>query len=160
MSNNNSQQRLTPQQQHQQSMFLYAQQAHSKFFNYYAQIRRDIFEFLLRIRSDKSNRMVLLTRSDRRKHFRSKYLILDLQETSTHSQQARDDDDENFCLLNFTKILNLVEMCMDKEIDWNVLVKVLHDLPFILQYEMNLIKDSEFLINVFKYVSWYLSPLL
>ncbi len=55
--------------------------------------------------------------------------------------------------IDFAKILNLVEMCLDGEVDWNVIVKVLHDLPFVLQYEMNLIKDSEFLVNVFKYVS-------
>lgn len=117
----------------------------NRYFNYYAQIRRDIFEFLLRIRSDNHNRMLLLNRGDRRKFLKSKYLIIDLELPDENHELAK-----NVCL-NFSQILNLVQLCLDKEVDWNVLVKVLQDLPFVLQYEMNLIKDSDFLINIFKY---------
>ncbi len=44
--------------------------------NYYAQIRRDIFDFLFRIRSDKDNRVHLLNRLERKKYTNSKYLVL------------------------------------------------------------------------------------
>jgi hypothetical protein len=47
-----------------------------KNFNYYAQIRRDIFDFLFRIRSDKDNRVHLLNRLERKKYTNSKYLVL------------------------------------------------------------------------------------
>ena len=133
---------------------LFQIQNHSKYYNYYAQIRREIFEFLLRIRSDKNNRMLLLNRTDRRKHLVSKYLILNISST-TRQVMIEYADTKNSCLLNFKKILNLVENCLDKELDWNVLIKVLKDLPFVLQYEMNLIKESDFFINIFKYVSYF-----
>ena len=93
--------------------------------------------------------MLLLNRTDRRKHSKSKFLILDL---GTHAASQTDPASLS-CVLNFRKILNLVENCLDKELDWNVLIRVLQDLPFVLQYEMNLIKDSDFLINIFNYVS-------
>ena len=53
-------------------------QLHSRLFNYYATIRRDIFEFLLRIRSDSNNKVLLSSRTDRRKFTESKFLILHL----------------------------------------------------------------------------------
>jgi hypothetical protein len=59
----------------------------SKFFNYYAQMRRDIFEFLLRIRSGPNNRVVLLSRSDRRKHSQAKYLLLGLGKDRGYSKR-------------------------------------------------------------------------
>jgi hypothetical protein len=55
------------------------QQMNPKFFNYYATIRRDIFEFLLRIRSDTENRVLLINKSNRRTFQRSKYLLLNLR---------------------------------------------------------------------------------
>ncbi len=58
-------------------------QLSAKFFNYYAQIRRDLFEFLLRIRSDPSNRLILLNKTDRRKHLISKFLLLRLDTTTS-----------------------------------------------------------------------------
>ena len=72
------------QQQHRGSIssnitpFNEISQNHNLFknFNYYAQIRRDIFDFLFRIRSDKDNRVYLLNKIDRKKYTNSKYLVL------------------------------------------------------------------------------------
>ena len=54
-------------------------QMNSKYFNYYATIRRDIFEFLLRIRSDTKNRVLLINKLNRRTFQESKYLLLNLR---------------------------------------------------------------------------------
>jgi hypothetical protein len=54
-------------------------QMNPKFFNYYATIRRDIFEFLLRIRSDNESRVLLINKTNRRKYQQSKYLLLNLR---------------------------------------------------------------------------------
>ena len=72
------QQQHQQQNQHRSSISLPTPDLHlhSRNFNYYAQIRRDIFDFLFRIRSDKENRVHLLNRNDRKKHTDSKYLIL------------------------------------------------------------------------------------
>lgn len=56
------------------------------------------------------------------------------------------------CEIDFGKILSLLENCLDKEVDWNALNRVLADLPYVLQYEMNLIKDSDFTDQLFKFV--------
>ena len=48
--------------------------------------------------------------------------------------------------------MNSIEECLEKESDWNILVKVLQELPLTLQYEMNLIKNSQFIQNIFKLV--------
>lgn len=64
---------LTQLQQHQIQA-----QTNPKYFNYYATIRRDIFEFLLRIRSNKQGKVLLINRLNRRKYQESKYLILSL----------------------------------------------------------------------------------
>ena len=68
-----------------------------------------------------------------------------------------DDDDLNAeyssnCALDYGKFLNSIEECLEKESDWNILVKVLQELPLTLQYEMNLIKNSQFIQNIFKLV--------
>ncbi len=125
------------------------QQFNLKFFTYYAQIRREIFEFFLRIRSDSNNRMVLLNRTDRRKHIVSKYLLLRLETSTTTTTTTTSTTTDNSITLNFRYILDLVQLCLNKELDWPVLVRVLNDLPLVLQYEMNLVKDSEFLFTVF-----------
>lgn len=83
---------LTFQHQQQQQQQPQSQQGHQhrnsislsmdhnlKYFNYYAQLRRDVFDFLFRIRSDFQNRVQLLNRNDRKKHSDSKYLILALK---------------------------------------------------------------------------------
>jgi hypothetical protein len=54
-------------------------QTNPKFFNYYATIRRDIFELLLRIRSDNDNRVLLVNKTNRQKFQQSKYLLLNLR---------------------------------------------------------------------------------
>ena len=82
----------------------------SKNFNYYALIRREIFDFLLRIRSDKDNRVQLLTRKDKRKHDDSKYLILLMV-----------DDNTKKCVLDYSKFLDLVLECMEKVITFNLI---------------------------------------
>lgn len=56
-----------------------SQQIHPSFFNYYAEIRLKIFEFLFRIRSHKNNKMILLNRNERRKFVESKHLVLHLK---------------------------------------------------------------------------------
>jgi hypothetical protein len=75
----------------------------SKNFNYYALIRREIFDFLLRIRSDKNNRVQLLSRKDKRKHDDSKYLVLSMG-----------DDNTKKCSLDYSKFLDLMLECMEK----------------------------------------------
>lgn len=65
---------------------------HNKYFNYYASIRKDIFEFLLRIRSDNSNRCVLINRQNRRTSKQSQYLSLTLNETKDYLDSQLDND--------------------------------------------------------------------
>lgn len=112
-----------------------------KYFNYYATIRRDIFEFLLRIRSNSNGKVLLVNRLNRRRFKESKCLHLSIRAATQTDRQ---------CEIDFTKILALYETCLDKETDWHVLSGVLADLPYVLQYEMNLIKDTDFTNNVFK----------
>lgn len=54
-------------------------QSSSKFFNYYSHIRKEIFDFLLRIRSNSQGRVLLIDRVNRRKYIQSKYLMLNLK---------------------------------------------------------------------------------
>ena len=117
-------------------------QANVKYFNYYAQIRRDIFEFLLRFRSDKNGRMLLVVRNDRRKRFKSKYLMLGMSSAAESPS----------CLLNFALILKLVEAAFEKESDWHLLTKLVADVPYLLQDELNLIRSTEFPIQILKFV--------
>lgn len=50
-----------------------------KYFNYYASIRREIFEFLLRIRSDRFGQLLLLNRQNSRRIHESKNLHLTIR---------------------------------------------------------------------------------
>lgn len=50
-----------------------------KYFNYYASIRREIFEFLLRIRSDRFGQLLLLNRQNPRRIHESKNLHLTIK---------------------------------------------------------------------------------
>lgn len=54
-------------------------QSSPKFFNYYSQIRREIFDFLLRIRSDAEGRVLLIDKANRRKFIQSKFLMLNIR---------------------------------------------------------------------------------
>ena len=125
-----------------------AQTNQQKYFNYYAMIRKDIFEFLLRIRSDKRNKLTLVSKTNRRKCLESKYLLLTLNETKILDDSPAADLSN--CQVDIGKVLKMIELCLDKETDWNVLTKVLSDSPYLLQYEMNLIKNSEFIGNSIK----------
>ena len=72
------QQQQHQQLQHRNSISMNTDQ-NLKYFNYYAQLRRDVFDFLFRLRSDSNNRVQLLNRNDRKKHIDSKYLMLVLK---------------------------------------------------------------------------------
>lgn len=111
-------------------------QLNAKYFNYYATLRRDIFEFLMRIRSDTRNKALMVSKTNKRSCHESKSLLLGLKEDS--EERSTNSSVE----IDLSKLLKLIEYCLDKEIDWNVLIKVLADLPYVLQYEMNLIKKS------------------
>jgi hypothetical protein len=54
-------------------------QMNPKYFNYYATLRRDVFEFLLRIRSDSKGKVLLIDRHKRRIFKESKHLHLILR---------------------------------------------------------------------------------
>ena len=49
------------------------------------------------------------------------------------------------------RILKVLESCLDKETEWQVLMRVLTDLPYALQYEMNLVKGSSFINRLIKH---------
>ncbi len=148
--------------------------ASSKYFNYYSSIRKEIFEFLLRIRSDPHKKCLLINRTNRRTSKQSQYLLLTLNESKifsdNHLQETgtplNEEDEENEsdnefknialttsseCQIDMGRILGIVELCLDKETDWHVLMRVLADLPYALQYEMNLIKSSNFINRLVKY---------
>ena len=129
-----------------------SQIAQLKFFNYYANIRKDVFEFLLRIRSDKCKKLLLLNRNNRRKLIESKYLLITIL-----NQTKYDDINEQYarinkCQIDFGRLLRLIENCLEKEIDWNVLMRVLNDLPYVLQYETDLIIKSDFIQHLFRFL--------
>ena len=65
-------------------------QAHlvAKYFNYYASIRKDILEFLLRIRSDKYRRLLLIARTNRRKYQTSQHLLLTIADTNDDEESV------------------------------------------------------------------------
>lgn len=50
-----------------------------KYFNYYATIRKEILDFLLRVRSDRSGKVLLVNKLNRRRFAQSKHLHLSLQ---------------------------------------------------------------------------------
>lgn len=66
------------QHQNNQNQSQTQSQSNQKYFNYYATIRRDVFEFLLRIRSNSYGKVLLVNRTQKRKYLESKYLILNL----------------------------------------------------------------------------------
>ena len=115
-----------------------------KYANYYGQIRKEIFEFLLRIRSDKHNKCLLINPSNTRTHKESAYLLLALSETRI---QLDADKAESLseCEIDLGRILRVIELCLERELDWHVLMRVLADLPYSLQYEMSLVKKSHFI---------------
>ena len=144
----------------------------SKYFNYYASIRKEIFEFLLRIRSDPHKKCLLVNRNNRRTSKQSQYLLLTLKETKVYSDnqlqdaEANEDEEEEpseseeksnqsaqliECQIDMGRILQIVECCLEKETDWNVLMRVLADLPYALQYEMNLVKNSNFINRLIRH---------
>lgn len=49
---------------------------HPKYFNYYASIRKDVFEFFLRLRSDKFGKLLLVNKQNPRRILKSKHLHL------------------------------------------------------------------------------------
>jgi hypothetical protein len=124
------------------------QQQQIKILNHQANIRQSIFELFLRIRSDKNRRMMLKNRNnDSRKLFKSNYLML----TSIDPNLSKEEQQQCLakCQLDYEKVLRLIEYCLDKELDWNVINRVLTDLPYVLQYEMDLIENSDFKHNIF-----------
>jgi hypothetical protein len=132
-------------------------------FNYYALIRRDIFEFLLRIRSTNStNRLCLKNRSNHFKVQESKYLMLTLSSNSsifpmlTQSQQQQMQEKAKYlckrCEIDLGSIMDLIEKCLDQEIDWNVLILVLTDLPYFLQYELGILKHTDVVHKLFRHI--------
>ncbi|CAF0862230.1 unnamed protein product [Brachionus calyciflorus] len=125
-------------------------QTSPKFYNYYSTIRKEIFEFLLRIRSNRNNKVMLINRVNRRKSTESKYLMLNICETYDEAFEKKDENIKLFkCEIDFGKILKLIEYCLDKEYDWNVITKVLSELPYVMQYEMDLIQKSDFTYKIF-----------
>ena len=143
-----------------------------KYFNYYASIRKDVFEFLLRIRSDSHKKCLLVNRNNRRTSKQSQYLMLTLNETKIYSDNQLKDTETNGeeeeeesgcddlsnlpaqsseCQIDMGRILRAVESCLEKETDWCVLMRVLADLPYALQYEMNLVKNSNFINRLIKH---------
>ncbi|RNA02311.1 tuberin isoform X5, partial [Brachionus plicatilis] len=124
-------------------------QSNSKFFNYYSHIRKEIFDFLLRIRSNPEGRVLLIDRVNRRKFIQSKYLMLNLCETKARFSEDFEQKNLLKCELDFGKILKMIEYCLDKEVDWHVITRLLAELPYVMQYEMDLIKISDFTYKLF-----------
>lgn len=70
----------------------------------------------------------------------------------TFDQSEYQDTSMSNFELDYGCILWLLESCLENEIDWRVLCRVLTELPYILQYEMNMIKESDFTEKLFKLV--------
>jgi hypothetical protein len=85
------------------------QQINIKLQNYHSNIRRDIFEFLIRIRSDCYKRLILLSRTNRRKYTKSKYLVL-----TVFTEETKRDNFVHNNQLNYSRILKLFELCLDQ----------------------------------------------
>jgi hypothetical protein len=99
------------------------QQQQLKYFNYYATIRKEIFEFLLRIRSDRCGKVLLINRVNRRKYKESKCLHLNLINPSlTSAAGAAARSGLLKCEIDFGKILNLLQSCLDKVNKFDALI--------------------------------------
>jgi peptide subunit release factor RF-3 len=87
-------------------------QIHIKLQSYHSNIRRDLFEFLIRIRSDRYKRFILLSRTNRRKYIKSKYLVLNIfpEETKLANKEWASENNQ----LDYSRILKLFELCLDR----------------------------------------------
>lgn len=88
-------------------------------------IRFDIFDFLLRLRSNEKRKLYLNDKK-RTKKIYSNYLMLKINSNNEKFE------------LNFKNILDLVEICFKKETDLSVLKKVMHDVSYLFEQEIHI----------------------
>jgi hypothetical protein len=90
----------------------------------YETIRYDIFDFLLRLRSDENEKLYLLDKKKSKILF-SRHILLKISPTNDKFE------------LNFKHILDLVEICFKKETDLSVSKKVMHDVSSLFEREIH-----------------------